>query len=683
MREHPNKGLANHPHDAYSSAGSGTFGKTLYDSDKEEGKLRLIADSLPISIVCIDKDFRYLFVNRTYESWYGRTGEEICGKHMKEIVGPQAWSVLQGYIERSLNGETVIFEQKVTDKSGIMRLLKTKVIPYTGSNSQIEGVYALITDTTEERKMGEALRMSDERYRTLFENIPVGICINTPDGRIVAYNALLQKMTGYTKQEIANMRIRDFYASPRSRDLLLRHLKNKGVLRDYLVELRRKNGQIFQALVNIVPHTPAGENTILAVVQDITRYKKVEEALVESERRLTDIINFLPDATFAIDREGRVIAWNRAMEDLSGVRAIDILGKGDYEYSVPFYGKRQPLLADFVLKPDRDAEKRYSFFTKEMDRLIAEPVKPLMVRGKLLYIWAKASPIYDLDGNITGVIQSVRDITAQKEAESKLKESEERYRTAIEYSNDGVAIVKGSVHLYVNKRFCEIFGFESPDEVVGQTHEDTVHPDDLERVQDINQRRQRGEKVPDKYEFRGRRKDGATIYIEVSATATTFRNESVTLAYIRDVTERRRVSDALKDSEMRFHAIFENAGDAIFLLDHDTFIDCNQKALSMFGCSKEDIIGRTVHRFSPPTQPDGRDSREKALEAIEAASQGKPLCFRWLHRRFDGADFATEINLNSLNLAGKKYLQAIVRDTAQCQGSGSGGSGSGGRKNGT
>jgi len=600
MRDHPDKSLANDPPNTSGSAGGAVHEKTGYDSNKEEGKLRLIADSLPISIVCIDRDFRYLFVNKTYESWYGRTGEDICGKHIKEVIGSQAWSVIQGYIERALNGETVIFEQEVTDKSGAMRLVKTKVIPYTGSGSQIEGVYALITDTTEERNMEEALHMSDERYRTLFENIPVGICINTPDGRIVAYNSVLQKMTGYTKQEIATMRIRDFYASPRSRALLLKHLKSKGVLRDYLVDLRRKNGQVFQALVNIIPHTPAGENTILAVVQDVTRYKKAEEALIESERRLTDIINFLPDATFAIDREGRVITWNRAMEDLSGVRAIDILGKGNQEYSIPFYGKRQPLLADFVLKPDRDAEKRYSFFAKEMDRLIAEPVEPLTVRGRRLYIWVKASPIYDLNGDITGVIQSVRDVTAHKEAEGKLKESEERYRTAIECSNDGVAIVKGNVHLYVNQRFCEIFGLESPDEVVGQTHEDTVHPDDLERVQDINQRRQRGEEVPDKYEFRGMRKDGTTVYIEVSATATTFRNEPVTLAYIRDVTERRMASDALKDSEMRFHAIFENANDAIFLLDHDNFIDCNRKALHVRLQQERRHPGSTTIQVLPP-----------------------------------------------------------------------------------
>lgn len=517
-------------------------------------------------------------------------------------------------------------------------------------------------DEEEERHTETALRVSEDRYLALLENIPVGVCISTPDGRIVSYNSVLQRMTGFTRAEISNMKTRDFFARSHDRQVLLRHLRNKGVLHNYLVDLRRKDRQILRSLVSIVPHTVTGENTILTIVQDVTEYKRTEEALVESERRLTDIINFLPDATFAIDREGRVIAWNRAMEDLSGVRAVDILGKGNYEYSLPFYGKRQPLLADFVLKPDWDGEKRYSFIAKEMDRLVAEPCEPLVLRGKPLYIWAKASPIYDLDGNITGVIQSVRDITAQREAEERLKESEERYRTAIEYSNDGVAIVSGSTHLYVNQRFCDIFGYDSPDEIIGQGHEKTIDPEDLMRVRDINQRRQRGENVPDKYEFRGRRKDGSLIYVEVSATGTTYRNEPVTLAYLRDVTERKLASDALRDSEMRFHAIFENANDAIFLMDRFAIIDCNRKALSVFGGNKEDIVAQPPHRLSPPTQPDGSDSKEQALKIIKAALAGEPQFFNWRHRRFDGTDFDAEISLNSLDLSGTKYLLAIIRE---------------------
>jgi PAS domain S-box-containing protein len=506
--------------------------------------------------------------------------------------------------------------------------------------------------------------IEEDRFRTIFENIPVGICISTRDGKIVVYNSMLQRITGYTQQDMSTLSVEALYASPRERKLLLDHLKNKQVLRNYPLNLKRKNGHVFNAVISVITHYSGDEENIITVIEDVTERKRTEDALIGSERRLTDIINFLPDATFAIDTEGRVIIWNRAVEELTGVKAVDILGKSNYEYAIPFYGRRQPLLADFVLRPDRDAERRYSFITKEMDRLVAEPVEPLTIRGRLTYIWAKASPIYDLDGRITGIIQSVRDVTEQKQAEEKLKESEERYRTAIEYSNDGVAIVRGNVHLYVNQRFCKIFGFDSPDEIIGETHEKTIHPDDLERVRLINQRRQRGESVPDKYEAKGIRKDGRAVYVEISATGIKFRGEPVTLAYLRDVTERRLASDALRDSEMRFRAIFDNANDAIFLVDNFAFIDCNRTALHMFGGTKEEILGKTPDELSPPTQPDGSVSRENAILIMKAALEGKPQFFRWRHRRLDGTDFDTEISLNSLELAGKKYIQAIVRDIA-------------------
>ena len=625
-------------------------------------KFSLITDSLPVLIAYIGKDFRYRFVNKAYESLHKETHGDIQGKHVREIIGDQAWAAVHKYIERSLNGETVNYEEKITYKNNMTRYIRGTLVPHCGPAQKIEGVYALVSDITEQKHFEESLRKSEDRYGALFENVPVGICINSPDGRIIAYNPALQKMTGYTRADMANAYTKNFYARKYEKDRLLRDLRNKGSLRDYHVDLRRKNGDVFHAMVNIVPHVIAGEKTILTVIQDVTKQKKDRDAMIESERRLTDIINFLPDATFALDGEGRIIAWNRAIEEMTGIKAVAILGKANYEHSIPFYGKRQPMLADLVLKPDRNAEKKYSFIDKDMDRLIAESLTPLNVNGRSIYLWAKASPVYDMYGNITGVIQSIRDITAQKEAEERRRESEERYRTAIEYSNDGVAIVKGNSHLYVNQRFCEIFGFDSPDEIIGETHVKTIHSDDLAKVQDINARRQRGEEVPKRYEFKGIRKDGGTLYIEVSAANSTFRGEAVTLAFFRDVTERKLASDALRDSEMKFHTLFDCANDAIFLMDGETFIDCNRKALSIFGCSKEDIIGQTPSKISPPQQPNGGNSADKAQKKIEMALEGVPQFFKWQHQRFDGTTFDTTVTLNELELSGKKYIQAIIRD---------------------
>ncbi|HNT44469.1 MAG TPA: PAS domain S-box protein, partial [Syntrophorhabdaceae bacterium] len=180
------------PHDVVDPAdiGAGIAGGQAHTGENEKW-LRLMADSLPLSIVYIDRDFRYRFVNKTYESWYGRTRDDIYGRGVEEVLGPHEWSLLREYVERSLKGQTVVFEQDISDRAGVSRHLRSKVLPCTGPGSQIDGVCMLITDTTEERQVETALRRSEDRYHALFENIPVGICINTPDGRIVSYNSVL------------------------------------------------------------------------------------------------------------------------------------------------------------------------------------------------------------------------------------------------------------------------------------------------------------------------------------------------------------------------------------------------------------------------------------------------------------------------------------------------------------
>jgi PAS domain S-box-containing protein len=155
----------------------------------------------------------------------------------------------------------------------------------------------------------------------------------------------------------------------------------------------------------------AGRWVVQAVVRDVTDRVRAEDEILKSERRFADIIDFLPDATFAVDLDGRVIAWNRAMETLTGVLAKDMLGKGDYEYAIPFYGKRRPLMIDFLLKNDSEAVKSHRKVHLTEGSLYYENDEALEVGNKKRYLWAKASPIYDHNDQVIGAIQTIRDIT--------------------------------------------------------------------------------------------------------------------------------------------------------------------------------------------------------------------------------------------------------------------------------
>jgi|GEM_PF-686447 len=315
---------------------------------------------------------------------------------------------------------------------------------------------------------------------------------------------------------------------------------------------------------------------ILGTYEDITERKKAEEAIRESEKRLADIVNFLPDPTFAIDKAGKVIAWNRAIEEMTGIPALTMMGRGDYEYAVPFYGEQRPILIDLVFAPARSVAKKYTHIVRDGSSLSAETALPTP-RGKKITVIVKASPLYDRKGEAIGAIEAIRDITERKHAESELhaayeqltaqeeelreqydeivqreqqvRESEEKFRGVFNNANDEIYIhgteTDGSPgkFLEVNSTMCTMLGY-SREELLRMTVKDIVSDEHRKKMAQIKVSFAQSPNVT--FFAEHRRKDGSIFPVEVNLHASSLDGKRVAIAVARDITERKRTEQSIE-----------------------------------------------------------------------------------------------------------------------------------------
>ena len=282
-------------------------------------------------------------------------------------------------------------------------------------------------------------------------------------------------------------------------------------------------------------------------VDDITRRKRAEEALRESERHLADILEFFPDPTVVIDATGKVTAWNRAMEGLTGVPKEEIVGKGDFAYAVPLYGEPRPILIDLVLKSDSEIEEQYHDVEKKGDILYAETFAPMSYQGKGAYIWGKASPLFDTERNRIGAIESFRDMTEYRVAERNLMQTKDYLENVLENSPDAIGIVdERGRFIKWNRMAAKIFGFNF-EEMEGKPAFD-LYADADERNEMINKLRSEGSIKS--HEMRMKTKDGGIVPVELSLSQLkTFDGKTLgSVCVARDLSDQKKLLNALKET---------------------------------------------------------------------------------------------------------------------------------------
>ncbi len=368
-------------------------------------------------------------------------------------------------------------------------------------------------------------------------------------------------------------------------------------------------------------------------VQMAVQQRRAEASIRDHERREADIINFLPDATFAIDTSGVVIAWNRAIEEMTGVPAAEMMGKEDYEYAIPFYGQRRPILIDLISESDEVIARKYAHIIREKDVLIAETSLP-HPKGKSVILMGKASPLFNRQGGIIGAIESIRDITKTRGAEESLRESEQKYRTVFETTGTATVMVEDDATISLaNSEFERLSGYRKDEIEYKKKWTDFVVSEDLDRMLAQHRlRRQDRLSALTHYEFRfmPRSKDIRDIYLTIDVIPGTGKS----VASLLDITERKKAESELRaayeqltateeelrrqyrdlaekeqklrQSEARYRNVVEVQTELIsrFLPD-GTHVFVNEAYCRYFGKSREEIIG---HIFIPDLPGEDREA---------------------------------------------------------------------------
>jgi PAS domain S-box-containing protein len=392
-------------------------------------KLSRATENSPDSVVVTDKNGTIEYVNPTFSDVTGYSAKEAIGQNPRILKsGNHPDSFYKDLWDTILSGKTWRGELLNRKKNAEEFWESTSISAIKNEEGEITHFVAVKQDITDRKQAEQAIRESQAKYRDLVENANCIIFQMDTQGNITFFNRFAQDFFGYSEAEILGRNVVGTIVAAtdsagRNLEIMIQDLaKHPEKYTDNENENIRRNGELaWVAWTNrAICDDENRVYEILCIGIDRTEQKKAEEIVKNSEERLGQIIDFLPDPTWVIDSEGTVVAWNQAMENLTGIEAADMVGKGNYEYALPFYGERRPILIDLVREWNPEYEKKYLSIKKVGKKLVSESYHPNM-GNEGLHLSGNASLIHDADGQVAGAIESLRDITEQKHMEEELR----------------------------------------------------------------------------------------------------------------------------------------------------------------------------------------------------------------------------------------------------------------------
>ena len=619
-----------------------------------EERLESYINNSPDGVFIADETGCYLEVNPAACRITGYEKEELLAMHIPDLLPPESREAGAKHFKEVIEYGHGCGEMLFRHKDGSLRSWSVDAVRLSPTR-----FIGFVKDITGRKQAEEALRQSELLFREVFNNANDAVFLleRTPDGpgRYLLVNDKAVRMLGYSKEDLLEMSPRDIVPEDIARKVMpdvIKKLQENGHA-TFESAHRRKDGSTYPIEVSTHTFRYRGKDVDLSIVRDITERKQAEEALKESEEILREIIEKNPLSIQIVDKDGFTLKVNHAHTLLFGS-----VPPSDFSIFADLVNKQAALEKLILRVKSGEVVNLPDIYFNVHDSYPEYPDVPVWVRAIIF-------PLKDKSGKPERFVFIHENITERKRAEEKLLVNEQKYRDIFENSVIGLfQTAPGGRMINVNNAFAHMYGFSDAAEMLTADLEvgspPYANPEDQQEVLRILMQIGKVEN----YETLHCKRDGTRFW--VSITARTIRdNEGDVLLYegtIIDITRRKRAEEALKESEKKFKTLFESANDALFMMDSTVFLDCNHSTLAVFSCSKEQIIGHPPAEFSPERQPDGRLSREKAKEKIDATLSGEPQFFEWVYLHHDRTPFDAEVTLNRVLLGNTWNIQATVRD---------------------
>lgn len=394
---------------------------------KGEAHFRLVLKHMHFGVFSFDAEGRFTFVNDVVAERTGYPREWFATKSLFDFVRREEREEVKHHFEASLRGAFVPpYEFAYYDASGNLVWVEVNTTPIR-EGGQVTGVLGVLIDITRRKKADQALKESEEKFRMLFEDSKDAIFIANRKGLLTDVNRSYLELFGYKKEEAVGADVVHAYVSPDDRGECVRAIEEKGFVKDFELRLKKSDGSVMDCILTGTAQRD-GYGTIVryqGIIRDVTEQKRMEQALLDSEQKLTNIVYGSPIPQFVIDRNHTVTHWNKALELLSGIKADEVVGTKRHWRA--FYRTERPCIADLLVDTTlEEAPKWYGGGNRKSQVMddsyrAIEFFTELGEKGRWLYFTAAA--LRDTKGKVVGALETLEDVTDHKLAEEVVRKA--------------------------------------------------------------------------------------------------------------------------------------------------------------------------------------------------------------------------------------------------------------------